>query len=311
MGKKSRKQAVQQTTFGRMLKALRADHVAGDRTLARAALDALANARTITIAPEQVAVVLDSLVDFADAHEIVKGAHAPFESTLLDFGDGLTDDTDVLLGVLLFGEGDGAFLSWHPRYRAMGADMVFILNLADHFAETHELMSLSREEFTTKFPSSETYDTFHKRWDTYVGGVAWKSSNWAREVAPYAALALLESANVELVDSPQQYQRGHVAFGTPKYDIYIRQGRRAPGVAGGGEASYSHRFEVRGNFAHHFELTAAGTPNRLFEKWATEKPDKVVQVGGQPCIRIWRPPFVKGPEDKPLVPKIRHLAKAT
>jgi hypothetical protein len=123
----------------------------------------------------------------------------------------------------------------------------------------------------------------------------------------YASLAILESANAGLVESSTPYSRGHVAHGKPKFDVYIRQGRRSIREPGGEHVEFSHRFEVRGNFAHHFELTAKGEPNRLFERWSVEKPEKVINIGGKPCVRIWRPPHVKGPEGKPLIPKIRHV----
>lgn len=121
-------------------------------------------------------------------------------------------------------------------------------------------------------------------------------------------LILLESANVELVESSLQYPRGHIAQDNIRYEILVKPSKnRYKRRDDTQPANYSHRFEVRGNFAHHYETKPDGTENQLFTKWSMERPEKIIEREGRPCIRIWRPPYVKGPSDKPLVPKIRRV----
>lgn len=64
-------------------------------------------------------------------------------------------------------------------------------------------------------------------------------------------------------------------------------------------ANYLHRFEVRGNFAHY------GPDTQLYQRSPAETIRPCPRCGT--CRRIWRPPHVKGPADKPLVVKIRRV----
>lgn len=51
-----------------------------------------------------------------------------------------------------------------------------------------------------------------------------------------------------------------------------------------------------------------GTPSKTFGRCLTKDPSRVITVDGKPCFRFWVPPFVKGPADKPFVPKVRVAA---
>lgn len=344
MSKRSRKQPPAKTAFGTMLRSARRVAPMGDETYRTTVLRELPQSRTIVMDPAQAVAAVGAVSRLSSIRDLATTVRPPFPSTLIDFGSGVeaTRGRPVrLLGALFCNVGlhDGnevlllldsadkpelivyshdSFFNPEPaeaeRELARQRAELQALREADE-ADEPELARAMEELAKTLERLVETQsEVVDAR--TSVADLSERIENDDPDfvkllAAPYAALAVLESANVELVDSVRPYVRGHVAFGTPKFDIYIRQNRRSAGGSGDGFSNYSHRFEVRGNFAHHFELTASGTPNRLFERWSVEKPEKVVQVGGQPCIRIWRPPYVKGPEDKPLIPKIRHLATAS
>jgi hypothetical protein len=122
-------------------------------------------------------------------------------------------------------------------------------------------------------------------------------------------LAWLMSFNVELVEAPlsrRQRERELAKGREIALTVQIRQGRRSvPAGSGGGRADYSHRFETRGHFRHHFETKTDGTANQIFASCLAKDPTRLIEVDGRPCFRFWVPPFVKGPEDKPFVPKLR------
>ena len=61
---------------------------------------------------------------------------------------------------------------------------------------------------------------------------------------------------------------------------------------------------MRGHYKHF------GPDTRLFKATRRDRPHKVLEhpTRGQ-IVRIWCPDFVKGPDDKPLVPKVRVYPK--
>lgn len=125
-----------------------------------------------------------------------------------------------------------------------------------------------------------------------------------------ALVYLLRSVNVDLAPEPLPRQQRRDA---ERHDrlipltIHVRKSTRTSTRSTGQSRDYSHAFERAGNFAHHFELTRQGTPNPLFKKWSAEHPDRAILVNDQLCFRVWRPPHVVGPTDKPFVPKVRDL----
>jgi hypothetical protein len=66
-----------------------------------------------------------------------------------------------------------------------------------------------------------------------------------------------------------------------------------------GSRAFSHRFEVRGNFAHH------GEGSWLYEHSDPADIRPCPRCGR--CRRVWRQPHIKGPVDKPLLVKIRRV----
>jgi hypothetical protein len=254
-----------------------------------AILERLPLARTITVSAVQATAAVQALDSMGHIREISRSVMTPFPVTLLDFGSGVphdpTQDVMQVRGALFYPAPDG--------------QQELALLTADGQVLPACIASIqSQTEHTGSDGLPDSWDMIA---DDY-GETVWSLA------APFAALALLESANVELVESVAPYPRGHVACGKPKFDVFIRQSARRSAPSGESPGiNFSHRFEVRGNFAHHFETTLSGKPNALFEKWAAEKPEKLLMVGGRPCVRIWRPPYVKGPENMPLIPKIRHI----
>jgi hypothetical protein len=116
-------------------------------------------------------------------------------------------------------------------------------------------------------------------------------------------LYLLDSANVELAPAPvsrqvrrQAERQGTQIAGT----VQVRQASRSETTEQtDGSREYSHRFEVRGNFAHY----AAGT--WLYEHSVPEDIRPCPRCGQ--CRRVWRPAHIKGPRDRPLAIKFRRV----
>lgn len=111
------------------------------------------------------------------------------------------------------------------------------------------------------------------------------------------ALDLLRSVNVDLRPSVPA-PRAHRAEGVPGFEIVVRQHSGARQSRGEPSAmDWSHRWEVRGHYKHF-------TRGPIFDANA----DRRVDHDGEECVRVWCPPFVKGPDDKPFVPKVRTTA---
>lgn len=116
------------------------------------------------------------------------------------------------------------------------------------------------------------------------------------------ALVLLGSANVDLVDGAGM-PFGHQAHGIPHMEIVVRQGGKRyvyPDDHQVETRDWSHRWEVRGHFKHFRK-------GPVFER----HPERRITTHiGDEFVRIWCPPHVKGPQDKPLVPKLRTVQES-
>lgn len=326
------------TACGMLLRCIRYQTLAGCEGLEDRIRQGLGESRTIVIDPAQAVAVTAALSDLPSVHAVAESVRAPFEWTMLDFGPGIvlherTGHTilGALLGPIVTGEDDNQAVVVGAK---KGQPFPFFLPAKafrreafapeDHSAELAELRATpisGNGEFDAKV--REAIDSFERlvaeqqrlrdtqdSLNQHLDEIEKDKPTLHGLAAPFAVLTMLESANVDLVESDTQYPRGHVAYGLPRLEVRIRQSKRSIPRESAKHRDFSHRFEVRGNFAHHFETTAEGTANRLFEKWALLRPEKVVQVDGKPCIRIWRPPYVKGPEDKPLIIKTRYIPKS-
>jgi hypothetical protein len=115
-------------------------------------------------------------------------------------------------------------------------------------------------------------------------------------------LYLLDSANVglERVHVSRQVRRQADRTGAEiAWTVVVRPSATHAGAAVPGGVEYSHRFEVRGNFAHHPQ------GSWLFERSPPEEIRACPRCGQ--CRRVWRPSHVKGPADRPLAIKIRRV----
>jgi hypothetical protein len=150
-----------------------------------------------------------------------------------------------------------------------------------------------------------------------TGEAAWRLKNLGERTVQLVlekALAVfgwMQSYNVELVEtplSPRQRKR-EVAKGRQiALTVEVKQSKRYTSASqSSGSANYTHRFETRGHYAREFELKDDGTPNKNFARYMQKRPDDVIVVDGRACFQKWIPPHVKGPFDKPFVPKVREV----
>lgn len=126
-----------------------------------------------------------------------------------------------------------------------------------------------------------------------------------------AVLYMIEAANVELVERAESRQSRRQAERKGEQislQVVVRppKRRRQDAIirAPGDPRKFSHRFEVRGVYHHVTRGPHVADPSNL-------KPCPVWRERhehSELCRREWVPPFVKGPEDVPLVPKRRVLA---
>ena len=117
-------------------------------------------------------------------------------------------------------------------------------------------------------------------------------------------LYLLDATNVEVTETPlsRQARRQAERSGTQiAWVVEVKPPSSAHGAdpEEAGKRNYSHRFEVRGNFAHHRE------GSWLFEHSSPEEIRPCPRCGR--CRRVWRSPHIKGPVDRPLAIKVRRV----
>ena len=124
---------------------------------------------------------------------------------------------------------------------------------------------------------------------------------WKPALAAASALRLLEAVNVSLEEAslPRAERRRAARVGAePSLEVVIRSsGTERTENAAGHSIDWQHRWTVRGHWMH-FKR------GRVFE--ANPRKRVTDPVHGE-CVRVWCPPFVKGPKDKPLVLKSRRL----
>lgn len=111
----------------------------------------------------------------------------------------------------------------------------------------------------------------------------------------------MDAVNVVLDDTPApralrrqaQRQDGQV----PLY-VQVRRTREARSSMSGRRAEWRQRRMVRGHWKHFKEHTrlAQANPHRI-----------VGDARHGRCVKVWCPPHIKGPEDKPLVHKTRMV----
>lgn len=281
----------EQTAIGAMHRSVRGMiKRRGESDLSRGYVEAINRSRTILADPAHV-VAWSRAVDDVD---VVAMTRLPFPRTLIDYGAPLPmgwnfvdDETGIDYGPVF---SRGCVLADEWPYQDEGSDEVIYRRACLSHFKTHRL-----PDFMLPAPADN-------RWPDGVGADARYS---------FGVLLALECLHVELVEVGP-YPRGHVAAGQPRFEVAVRTGRRRAYQSREdvSHVDYSHRFEVAGNFAHHYELTVNGRPNPHYQTALERYPHKLVEVVDgdgvkRSCFRVWRPSHVKGPDDKPLVPKLR------
>lgn len=132
-----------------------------------------------------------------------------------------------------------------------------------------------------------------------------RASAWRASDVAARALMFINSYNVDLGPAPmprgerrQAQRKGHSVAQT----VVVRPPkRRTTAVSEPDGRNFSHRFERRGHYKHFPAGTrlADAAPEKL--SWSTER--------GEYVRRLWCPPHVVGPADKPFIPKVRRMAE--
>jgi hypothetical protein len=216
---------------------------------------------------------------------------APFDLTFLAIGGEVAADLSVgwadtsLYGALLFQE--ESRLRVMPFFRWPSGSRTKTLARGEAFATSEGFGTLYGPETLTRQGSGAYDGSLRKEVGELIcGGTA----------RALRALFLLESVNVRLVEG-KPAGPGHRGNGVPSFEVVIREPTRSEHDPSAQTVDWSHRWEVRGHFKH-------------FRKGPVYKanPDRRIEVDGDSYVRVWCPPYIKGPPDKPLVPKVHVYA---
>lgn len=118
--------------------------------------------------------------------------------------------------------------------------------------------------------------------------------------AAISALRLLDAVNVDLAPatlSRPVRRRGAREGAEIPLEVVIRTSRTSSTARPSVSVEWQHRWTVRGHWKHFTKgpLFNANPRRRVFD------------ADGREVVKVWCPPFVKGPQDKPLVLKARHV----
>jgi hypothetical protein len=287
-------------------------------------LGLMSEANVIVVEPEQSDALPsasfggDTLGDSLDVlAERMRSMRLPFPTTFLD-ADGARlkgkieggDENVRFSGALLI---DGEILS--RRSYPSGEDVVGVVGFC--FYRLGESGRMSCSPTMVSFASPEINRNIPFCSDIFELGESHlrliQASLGPLDVA-VTLVDFLQSVNVDLVKDGLDGARAKRAERKGQrvpLTVKVRQAKRSAAYSGANSmANYSHRFEVAGHYTHNFETKADGTPNKTFERCANKHPEKVMTIEEMPCVRWWTPPHVKGPSDKPLVPKVRVVVEA-
>jgi hypothetical protein len=146
--------------------------------------------------------------------------------------------------------------------------------------------------------------------------IAWGGVVLSCAARVMAALSIMESEAVVVDDAPlEKRDRDRAAKRGWQIAqmVYVRPTRKGARKSEptGEERNYSHRFWVSGHYKHFPVGTKMADTRPDLVRPCTRPGDAACGMG---CRRIWTPPFIKGPDDKPLVMKSlvkRRHAEAT
>lgn len=133
---------------------------------------------------------------------------------------------------------------------------------------------------------------------------------WLRApaLAAISAMRLLDAVNVDLIDVPlarAARRRAEREDAKPALMVDVRTSHTSSGsdpTGNVGTVDWRQRWTVRGHWKHFGEHTRV----------ARRHPSRILDVPGHGrCVKVWCPPHVKGPADKPLILKTRVVAAHT
>jgi hypothetical protein len=272
----------------------------------------MAEARVICI-PKEQAEVLPNTESFA---------RPPFDKIYFDFGGIRFGPAHELVGALVWNIADRMKPEDRSTYEADPILRPYIDKPASFvmypFGRSVGRRVMSPAAAITVFDEGETefdYPIFQAppvAGNSSLEEAAERLARWQASRIE-ACLQWLQSFNVEVVEtplSPRQREREIKKGRQIALTVEVKQSKRYTSRRrSNGKANYSHRFETRGRYNHHFEEKADGTPNKVFAACLRKNPSRLVTVDGKRCFKFWQPPFVTGPVDKPLVPKVRVAAE--
>jgi hypothetical protein len=289
-----------------------ASRIPWHRSLCLMALEGLRRARVITISGEQVQALPSEFDTYGSSAAAFRDVALPFDPVYLSVGSAPLsrfDPPGEMLGALVGSPQGGVRGELKEHWDGQPIVIGFYRSPATENVVQCESFAFASAT-SDAWAGSGIQDNLGVdplQWIQQYGGTA-KDLEDGRtlkaDIAEVAATVMyfLESANVEVVEgSPTRQDRRQVERkgGRIALTVQIRQPKkRARREGDPTPANYSHRFEVRGHYKHF----PVGT------RLADSKPERLVDHAtlGR-CRRIWCPPFVKGPEDKPLVPKLREV----
>lgn len=265
-------------------------------------LDGLAEARVIAVDREQVQALPRFFTYSQDALELrdtsnlaalLSEVRAPFPATFLDLDNASLAPSEPNAGTVaaaLVVPGERVSFSREIPGVAIGP----FLSTADGVPQLVCWVFSDGGDLVTAWVDSDVRDQLEGARDEY----GWRHCSSLGVDVAAAVLTWLESVNVDLVEahvSPRQRKRELSKGRKIALTVQVRPPKSKP-VGRNGKANYSHRFEVRGHYMHFPEGTKIGDAD----------PEKLSFVPGRGFVRkVWCPPHVKGPADRPLVPKVR------
>lgn len=215
---------------------------------------------------------------------------APFTRTFVEFDDLAAGDRETDRGLVgFFSIDNGEELEIWPVLRIAHGLGSGILYYARRF-ERHEDGRL-----TSNTGICISDDLFEKRNKATLE----TQENFLRVAGDFATALteLLQSSNIALNEEAVSRQvRRKAKRENAKIPLVVTVKRSGPSIARGGKVDYSHQFPVRG----HFRYTTCGS------KFKACPADKLIPHpdNGVLAVKEWVSPYVKGPKDKPYVPKV-------
>lgn len=275
--------------------AARESSVAVHRELGRAVQIGLGRANVITVDRAQSEALPDPNGTYEESAKAFCDLRLPFDPLFLSTGGASLDRFDPpaeFLGALITTTGPGQMLEDGVLNGEWDGRQILIYPFVG--LGGHGGVSVRTVMDAVVFPGPSGWNRFGVMEviedELLASGVTVPEIEQGKTMAADAAhlacrvLVFLNSINVELVESEVSRQERRAvqrSGGRISLTVQVRKSRRAPSQGEVQRArKYSHRFETRGHYKHHFELKPDSTPNKVFERYATLHPEKVLTIEG-------------------------------